>query len=69
MGQEKLHDIAVLSIEQSIARTLDFEDVIDNYAEIKATQRFLKYGIKNVIKIEVKKLFLMKVHTNVWQCF
>ena len=35
MDKERLHDLAVLYIELSVARKLDFEEVIDNFAEIK----------------------------------
>lgn len=52
MASKSLYDLAVLSIEQSVAKKLDFEEVIDNFAKIETRQNgkggLLKYGMRNV---------------------
>lgn len=39
MGQDRLRNLAILSIENSMARSLNFDDVIDTFAEQKARRK------------------------------
>ena len=39
MGQERLSSLALLSIENQLLRTLDFSDVINEFASIKARRK------------------------------
>lgn len=39
MGQERLRNLAILSIENSMARNLNFDVVIDTFAEQKARKK------------------------------
>lgn len=39
MGQDRLRNLAILSIENSMARSLNFDDVIDTFAEQKARKK------------------------------
>ena len=39
MGQERLRSLAILSIEHSMTRTLNFDVVINTFAEVKARKR------------------------------
>ena len=39
MGQERLSSLALLSIENKMLRTLDFDDVIDKFASQKARRK------------------------------
>ena len=39
MGQEMLRNLAILSIEHSKARNLNFDDVINTFAEQKARKK------------------------------
>ena len=41
MGQVRLNDLAVLSLEQDIARKEDLQDVINTFAERKARKALL----------------------------
>ena len=41
MGQVRLNDLAVLSIERDIARKVDLQDVINTFAERKARKAIL----------------------------
>jgi len=36
MGQERLNNLAILSIEHEVARDLNYTDVIDSFAAAKA---------------------------------
>jgi len=36
MGQERLSNLAILSIENEVIREIDFEEVIDEFAAIKS---------------------------------
>jgi hypothetical protein len=36
MGQERLSDLALLSIEKELVETINFDDVIDNFASAKS---------------------------------
>ena len=36
MTQERLTNLAILSIERDVARTLDYSSLIDNFASAKA---------------------------------
>ena len=38
--QERLTDLAVLSIESDIARSVEFNDIINNFANMKARKFF-----------------------------
>ena len=40
MGQERLSDLAMLSIEAKIARCVDFQDIINDFAKKKARKAF-----------------------------
>ena len=40
MGQERLHDLTAVFIEQTVNMKLNFEEVIDNFAEIKVGEDF-----------------------------
>ena len=40
MGQDRLNDLAILSIEHDIARKVDFNTVIDNFASQRARKGF-----------------------------
>ena len=40
MGQERLSDLAMLSIEAKIARCVDFQDIINDFATKKARKAF-----------------------------
>ena len=40
MLQERLVDLTILSIESELARTIDFSQVIDFFASIKARRGF-----------------------------
>ena len=40
MGQERLNDLAMLSIEAKIARCVDFQDIINDFATKKARKAF-----------------------------
>ena len=42
IGQKRLCSLASLSIESDIAEKLDYESVIDAFAETKARKAFLK---------------------------
>ena len=39
MGQDRLRNLAILFIENSMARSLNFDDVIDTLAEQKARRK------------------------------
>ena len=39
MGQDRLSNLAVLFIKNSMARSLNFDDVIDTFAEQKARRK------------------------------
>ena len=39
MGQERLNNLAILSIENSMARNLNFDDVINTFAEQKTRRK------------------------------
>lgn len=41
MCQERLNSLAILSIESELARSMSYDDVIDNFAELKSRQRTL----------------------------
>ncbi|ESO02950.1 hypothetical protein HELRODRAFT_81101, partial [Helobdella robusta] len=36
MGQSRLSDLAILSIERDLAKEVDFDEVIDKFASLKA---------------------------------
>ena len=36
MGQERLSDLALLSIEKELVETINFDDVINNFASAKS---------------------------------
>ena len=40
MGQERLSDLAMLSIEAEIARCVEFQDIINDFATKKAQKAF-----------------------------
>ena len=40
MLQERLSDLTIVSIESELARTVDFSQVIDYFASIKARKGF-----------------------------
>ena len=40
MGQERLSDLAMLSIEAEIARCVEFQDIINDFATKKAQKGF-----------------------------
>jgi hypothetical protein len=42
MTQEKLSSLAILSVENSVAQNLDFDDIISSFAEIKARKINIK---------------------------
>ena len=39
MGQDRLRNLAILSIENSMTRSLNFDDVIETFAEQKARRK------------------------------
>ena len=39
MGQTRLTSLALLSMESNILRKLDFQDVINNFAKLKARRK------------------------------
>lgn len=39
MGQDRLRNLAILSIENSMPRSLNFDDLIDTFAEQKARKK------------------------------
>lgn len=41
MGQQRLSDLGVLTIESKLAKTLDFDEIIQNFAEMKARKVML----------------------------
>ena len=41
MTQDRLTDLAVLSIESEVARTVDFKDIIHDFANMKALKSLL----------------------------
>ena len=41
MTQERLTALAILSIEKDVAQTLDYGNIISNFASVKARRVFL----------------------------
>jgi len=42
MGQERLSDLSILSIEYNIVKDINYNDIIDEFVEIKARKVQLK---------------------------
>jgi len=42
MGQQRLNMLSLMSIERDILRTNDFDDIIDDFARIKARKASLQ---------------------------
>lgn len=39
MGQERLNDLAIISIENDVANPIDYDDVIEDFATAKARKK------------------------------
>jgi len=43
MSQERLSSLSVLSIENGFAKDIDFEEVINSFASVKARKRIFRF--------------------------
>jgi len=51
MGQSRLSDLALLSIESDMMKDIDFDGVIDRFAALKTRKG--KFKIKFIVKITI----------------
>ena len=62
MGQERISDLALLSIENRTAENIDFDDLIDQFASLKTRQVSLWHSIYwrgEFIPIKCYKLYVL----------